>query len=85
MSTMKSSELLRKIQIYAFCAVDLNLYLDNFPDCMEAREDYCTVSAELDKLIKLYEESCGPLRNFGMAFRENPESWIEQPWPWERH
>lgn len=81
---MKSDDLLRKIQIYQFCAVDLNLYLDNFPDCSEAKEDYCQVSAELDKLLKQYEESCGPLRNFGMAYMENPEKWINQAWPWEQ-
>lgn len=81
---MKSDDLLEKIRIYAFCAVDLNLYLDNFPDCTEAKEDYCRVSSELKSLIRQYEESCGPLTNFGMAFKEDPESWIERPWPWER-
>ena len=37
---MNRKELLNKIQKYLFYAVELNLYLDNHPECKEAREDY---------------------------------------------
>ena len=32
--------------MYQFCAIDLNLYLDNFPDDKNAREDYKKVTCK---------------------------------------
>ena len=81
---MNKSDLLNSIQIYQFCALELNLYLDNFPEDNNAVEDYCKVSAKLDNLIADYEKNYGPLRNFGASFYENPKAWVEQCWPWER-
>lgn len=81
---MNKNDLLNSIRIYQFCALELNLYLDNFPDDKNAVEDYCKVSAKLDSLYADYEENCGPLRNFGQSFYENPEKWTEQKWPWEK-
>ena len=80
---MYRDDLLEKIRIYQFCAVDLNLYLDNFPDNQDAKEDYCKVSAKLTELTSEYEKRYGPLTNFGSAFTEDPKAWVEQPWPWE--
>ena len=51
---MKKSELMINIQMMQFVAVELNLYLDNFPNNKEAKEDYQQVSKKLDKLIKEY-------------------------------
>ena len=81
---MSKSDILNSIQIYQFCATELNLYLDNFPEDRNAVEDYCKVSAKLDKLISEYEKNYGPLCNFGHAFYENPRAWVEGCWPWER-
>lgn len=80
---MYLNELLDKILAYQFCAIELNLYLDNFPDEKEAKEDYCKTSQNLKKLICEYEKNYGPLTNFGSAFFEDPRAWVEQPWPWE--
>lgn len=80
---MKKSELMINIQMMQFVAVELNLYLDNFPNNKEAKEDYQQVSKKLDKLIKEYECNYGPLRNFGDAYLENPSKWVNCPWPWE--
>lgn len=82
---MYSNDLLNKIMIYQFCAIDLNLFLDNFPDNKYAKEDYCKVSSKLTELIGEYEKNYGPLTNFGSAFIEDPKSWVDQSWPWENN
>ncbi len=76
---------LNSILVYQFCAVELNLYLDNFPDNTNAREDYCKISSKLTGLIHDYEKDHGPLTNFGSAFIEDPRAWVDKPWPWENY
>ena len=80
---MDCKELMNEIRKIQFAAVELSLYLDNFPKCKEAKEDYEKISSKLDKLIYEYEMNYGPLTNFGTACIENPVAWIKQPWPWE--
>lgn len=80
---MKSSDLMNNIQKLQFAAVELNLYLDNFPKDENATEDYKKISKKLDKLINEYESKYGPIRNFGDAYLEDPKSWVNSPWPWE--
>ncbi len=74
-------DLIRKLQFYL---VDLNLYLDNFPECTKATEDYELISSKLEKILCEYEEHFGPLTNFGSAYIQDPDKWINSPWPWER-
>lgn len=80
---MKEVELLNSIQKIQFYAVELNLYLDNFPNDKEATSDYKEISRKLDALISEYELKYGPIRSFGDAYVENPLEWVNQPWPWE--
>ncbi|MGG7177876.1 spore coat protein CotJB [Clostridium paraputrificum] len=80
---MNQYEYLDKIRKLQFCAVELNLYLDNFPGCENATEDYKVISSKLSKLVIEYEQEYGPLTNFGSAYIQNPEAWINSPWPWE--
>lgn len=80
---MNENELLCKIMKYIFYAVELNLYLDNFPTNQQAIDDYNEVSRKIDFLVCKYERCYGPLTNFGNASIENPEKWTSNPWPWE--
>lgn len=80
---MKRSDHIRKIQKLQFYVLDLNLYLDVFPDCPKAKEDFDKMSCSLNKLIWDYENEFGPLTNFGSAYFQNPEDWVNSPWPWE--
>lgn len=80
---MNIDELMYEIQKLQFAAVELNLYLDNFPNNKQACEDYQQVSKRLNALIKEYEIHYGPLKNLGAAYIQNPEKWTSQPWPWE--
>ncbi|WP_244832943.1 spore coat protein CotJB [Clostridium sp. BJN0001] len=80
---MNENELLEKIRIYQFCAVELNLYLDNFPNEENAVYDYKAVSKKLNECIMEYEKNYGPLTNFGSSYYANPQKWLSNPWPWE--
>ena len=80
---MKKHEYLDKIYKLQFFVVDLNLYLDNFPECEKAKADYDKISSELKKTMWDYEKEYGPLTNFGSAYFQNPEEWVNSPWPWE--
>lgn len=80
---MHEKELLKAISKYQFYAIDLNLFLDNFPDNEKAAKDYAVISHRLNQLTHKYETEYGPLTNFGSSFKTNPEKWVNQPWPWE--
>ena len=81
---MNQREHLNSIRKLQFFALDLNLYLDNFPTCKDAVDDYKLISSKLRKLIWDYEQEYGPLTNFGSAYIQNPDAWIDTPWPWEK-
>lgn len=80
---MTKHEYLDKIYKLQFFVVDLNLYLDNFPSCEKAKSDYDKISSELKKTMWDYEKEYGPLTNFGSAYFQDPEKWVNSPWPWE--
>lgn len=48
---MCENDLLNEIKKYQFYAVELNLYLDNFPSNKKVRNDYKIISKRLDDLI----------------------------------
>lgn len=81
---MNKHECLNVIRKLQFFALDLNLYLDNFPNCKNATDDYKVISSKLRKLIWDYEQDYGPLTNFGSSYIQNPDAWIDSPWPWEK-
>ena len=80
---MTREEHLMQIQKLLFVNLDLNLYLDNFPECEKAKKDFNKYSKELKSSIWEYEKAHGPLTNFGSAYFQNPMDWVESPWPWE--
>ena len=44
---MNQHECLNAIRKLQFFAIDLNLYLDNFPNCKDAIDDYKLISSKL--------------------------------------
>jgi spore coat protein JB len=75
--------LLNRIRQLEFAAIDLNLYLDNFPNNSEALNAYNNFSRQLISSIQEYEKYYGPLVNFGFSQGSSPWNWIDEPWPWE--
>lgn len=80
---MNKNELMKAISVYHFYAVDLNLYLDNFPENKCACDDYRIISSKLNAYMDEYEKNYGPLRNLGMASHEDSMAYVNEPWPWE--
>lgn len=66
-----------------FAIIDLNLYLDLYPNNNEMYEIYKKYVKEFDNLKKLYEEKYGPLENSCVDF--DSYKWIDNPWPWDNY
>ncbi|MBV4420543.1 spore coat protein CotJB [Clostridium tyrobutyricum] len=75
--------LLNKIRQLEFAALDLNLYLDNFPNNREALSAYNKYTEKLICMKEEYEDNYGLLTNFGSGTSQYPWSWVNEPWPWE--
>ena len=67
-----------------FALVDLNLYLDMYPDNAQAVEDYNALFKQYWEARSVYEQANGPLMNFGHCPVNYPFNWVASPWPWER-
>lgn len=80
---MNQNELSKRLQELGFILVELNLYLDTHPDCMQAREVFNRYSAEMKQLREQYESRYGATLNFGLSAAGNEFDWINSPWPWE--
>lgn len=81
---MTEKELLKKLAVLDFMAVDLQLYLDTHPDDSEAVDKYNSVIKEADALRSVYEKNFGPLFSFRSYNHGDNFKWIDNPWPWER-
>lgn len=75
---------LLQLQQMTFALVDLNLYLDIYPDNADAIEDYNNLFKQYWEAKSAYEKQNGPLMNFGHCPVNYPFNWINTPWPWER-
>ena len=82
---MKSNrrELLARISEYHFACIELNLYLDNNPNDINAIQSY---NEYIDKFMQAkcaYEDEYGPLTNFGYVPSSYSWQWVDNPWPWD--
>ena len=75
-------KLMLDIQMYCFAAHEMNLYLDLYPDDMQAIGLYNQYKEETNKLIKEYESKYGKIC---LDINEDYYwDWVKSPWPWER-
>lgn len=72
-----------KIREMEFAAVELTLYLDNNPEDQQALADYNSISENLTRIRREYEQMYGPLSSYGCSTSKTPWQWVEGPWPWE--
>ena len=78
----EKEELLLKVQMYCFAAHELNLYLDMYPNDLEAIGLFNQYKEEANKFEKMFESKYGPLEiNINESYNWE---WINSPWPWER-
>ena len=75
-------ELLYKLQMYSFAAHEMNLYLDLYPNDIQAIGLYNQYKEEEEKLLKEYESKYGRIC---LNINDNYNwEWVNSPWPWER-
>lgn len=76
-------KMLLKIQQYEIALMDLNLYLDIFPNDSSLANLYKQYNQELDTLKKDFEDKFYPLSK-SSSVTNNTWKWLDGKWPWER-
>lgn len=73
-------DLLCRLREIDFVIVETTLYLDVYPDCLEAKEYLAAMREKRAKLAAEYEARHGMLTMYGVC---GASSDICAPWPWE--
>ncbi|ANB59154.1 cotJB family protein [Anoxybacillus sp. B7M1] len=76
-------ELLEQLQAVDFVLVELTLYLDTHPNDYQAIQQFNQFAQKRKQLKKQYEETYGPLQQFGNSYSSYPWNWDDTPWPWQ--
>lgn len=78
----EQAELLTGIDALCFACIDLNLYLDLYPEDKSAVELFNSYRVQKNNLMKEYENKYGPLVLTSDSLDAFPWSWDNSPWPW---
>jgi len=78
----RRQQLLLNVQINAFVAHELNLYLDTHPDNQRMLQLYVQYAKKTKEAIKEFENEFGPLQVEDSS-DQIPFEWVQGPWPWE--
>lgn len=78
----RRNKLMMDIQMFCFAAHELNLYLDLYPDDIQAIGLYNQYNEEANRLTYEYEKEFGKIElNINESYTWD---WVKSPWPWER-
>ena len=80
----EQAELLTYVDALTFAMIDLNLYLDVYPNDREAVELFNQYRMQADEYTKKYESKYGPLELTSNSLNTFPWAWDNAPWPWEK-
>ncbi len=80
----EQAELLTYVDALTFAMIDLNLYLDIYPNDREALELFNQYRMQADEYTKKYESKYGPLELTSNSLNTFPWAWDNAPWPWEK-
>ena len=75
-------DMLMQIMEYTFAMIDLQLYLDMYPNDKDALKLFNTYLNNTKELTNMFEEKYGPLTIYSEVQRNN-WLWDNSPWPWE--
>ncbi len=81
--TTEQEYALMLVQMYDFCAHELTLYLDNYPNdgnMIRLRDEYSKSAREA---LNQYEMKFGPLTLGSSTLSAVPWAWDTKKWPWE--
>jgi len=80
----EQAKMLTSIDALKFAMIDLNLYLDVYPNDREFIELFNKYRIQVKDMVKDYESKYGPLTLESDAMMSLPWAWARTPWPWER-
>ena len=80
----EQAKMLTTIDALKFAMIDLNLYLDVYPNDREFIELFNKYRMQVNDMVKDYESKYGPLTLESDAMMSLPWAWARAPWPWER-
>ena len=79
----EQAELLTYVDALTFAMIDLNLYLDVYPNDSSMLTLFNDYRSRANKLAEEYENKYGPLNISNASSNELPFSWENTTWPWE--
>jgi len=79
----EQAELLTYIDSLKFAMIDLNLYLDVYPNDKKAIDLFNQYRNQKNQLTEQYESKFGPLLLSSNSLNNYPWAWDDRPWPWE--
>ena len=79
----QQAEMLTQINALGFALIDLNLYLDVYPNDNETINLFNKYRLQKKELLNNYENQYGPIELSSDALNTYPWSWDNKPWPWE--
>ena len=77
------AKMLTDIDSLEFALIDLNLYLDVYPDDKNAIELFNKYRNEQNELLHTYQNKFGPILLNSDSLNNMPWMWDNKPWPWE--
>lgn len=80
----EQAEMLTVLDSLGFATIDLNLYLDNYPNDREALNLFNDYRGQLNAYKEEYQQKFGPLLINSDSLNKYPWAWNNSPWPWER-
>ena len=80
----EQAELLTYVDMFTFGMVDLNLYLDLYPNDKEALQLFNEYRMQAEDYAQKYESKYGPLSLTSNSLNTFPWTWDNAPWPWEK-
>lgn len=79
----EQAKLLTNLDSLGFAMIDLNLYLDVFPNDREKINLYNQYRKQKENLLKEYEGKYGPITTNSDSLNTYPWAWDNMPWPWD--
>ena len=77
------AKMLTDIDSLEFALIDLNLYLDVYPDDKNAIELFNKYRNEQNELLHTYQNKFGPILLNSDSLNNMLWMWDNKPWPWE--
>lgn len=81
----EQAEMLTYIDALCFACIDLDLYLDIYPDNKQFIDLYNQYNMQKKELMEKYQAKFGPLLLSSNSLNSYPWAWDDKPWPWENN